>query len=86
MDSAVWQGVSEVRESSSLLGPVDPSFRALSERFKSTVRRHKFKTESLSEAWMVWSSPAAVQAKAAAEKATDEEKAKSLGTPYGPRK
>jgi len=26
----------------SLLGPVDPSFRALSGRLKLTVRRHKF--------------------------------------------
>ena len=30
------------RVSSSLLGPVDPSFRALSGRLKFTVRRHKF--------------------------------------------
>jgi len=29
------------RGSSSLLGPVDPSFRALSGRLKFTVRRHK---------------------------------------------
>ena len=31
------------RISSSLLGPVDPSFRALAGRLKFTVRRHKFK-------------------------------------------
>ena len=30
------------RVSSSLLGPVDPSFRALFERLKLTVRLHKF--------------------------------------------
>ena len=30
------------RVSSSLLGPEDPSFRALSGRLKSMVRRHKF--------------------------------------------
>jgi hypothetical protein len=29
-----------------VVGPVDPSFRALSERPKFTVRRHKFKTDS----------------------------------------
>ena len=34
--------------SSSLLGPVDPSFRALSGRVKFTVRRHKFNKDSLS--------------------------------------
>ena len=33
---------------SSLLGPADPSFRALSGRLKLTVRRHNFKTDSLS--------------------------------------
>ena len=33
---------------SSLLGPVDPSFRALSGRPKFTFRRHKFNEESLS--------------------------------------
>ena len=33
---------------SSLLGPVDPSFRALSGRLKFTVRRHKFDKHSLS--------------------------------------
>jgi len=32
----------------SLLGPKDPSFRALSERLKFTVRRHKFSIDSLS--------------------------------------
>ena len=32
--------------SSSLLGPVDPSFRALSGRLKLTVRRHTFNTDS----------------------------------------
>ena len=31
---------------SSLLGPVDPSFRALSGRLKFTVRRHKFNEDS----------------------------------------
>jgi len=36
------------RVSSSLLGPVDPSFRALSGRLKLTARRHKFNTDSLS--------------------------------------
>ena len=35
------------RVSSSLLGPVDPSFRALSGCFKLTVRRHKSKKKSL---------------------------------------
>ena len=34
--------------SSSLLGPVDPSFQALSGRLKFTVRRHKFNKDSLS--------------------------------------
>ena len=34
--------------SSSLLGPVDPSFRALSGRRKFTVRRHKFNRDSIS--------------------------------------
>jgi len=34
-------------ESSSLLGPVVPSFRALSGRLKFTVRRHKFNKDSL---------------------------------------
>jgi len=34
------------RVSSSLLGPVDPSFRALSGRLKFTVRRHKFNDNS----------------------------------------
>ena len=33
---------------SSLLGPVDPSFRALSGRLKFTVRRHKFNKDFLS--------------------------------------
>ena len=32
----------------SLLGPVDPSFRALSGRLKFTVRRHKFNKDSCS--------------------------------------
>ena len=32
--------------SSSLLGPVDPSFRALSGSLKFTVRRHKFNKDS----------------------------------------
>ena len=36
------------RVSSSLLGPVDPSFRALSGRLKFTVRRHKFNQDSFS--------------------------------------
>ena len=34
--------------SSSLLGPVDPSFRVLAGRLKFTVRRHKFSKDSLS--------------------------------------
>ena len=34
--------------SSRLLGPVDPSFRALAGRFQFTVRRHKFNEDSLS--------------------------------------
>ena len=34
------------RVSSSLLGPVDLSFRALSGRLKFTVRRHKFNEDS----------------------------------------
>ena len=36
------------RVSSRLLGPVVPSFRALSGRLKFTVRRHKFNKDSLS--------------------------------------
>ena len=32
---------------SSLLGPVDPSFRALSGRLKFTVRRHELNEDSL---------------------------------------
>ena len=40
---------------SSLRGPVDPSFRALSGRLKLTVRRHKFKKEFLPP--VVYSSP-----------------------------
>ena len=35
------------RVSSSLLDPVDPSFRALSEHLKFTVRRQKFNKDSL---------------------------------------
>ena len=35
------------RVTSSLLGPVDPSFGALSGRLKFTVRRHKFNEDSL---------------------------------------
>ena len=35
-----------------LLGPVDPSFRALSGRLKFTVRRHKFNKDSLSLGWV----------------------------------
>jgi len=35
------------RVSSSLLGPVDPSFQALSGRLKFTVRRHKFNEDYL---------------------------------------
>ena len=35
------------RVSSSLSGPVDPSFRALSGRLEFTVRRHKFNKDSL---------------------------------------
>ena len=34
---------------SSLIGPVDPSFQALSGRLKFTVRRHKFHKDSLSQ-------------------------------------
>ena len=37
-----------MRVSFSLLGPVDPSFRALSGRPKFTVRRHKLNVDSLS--------------------------------------
>ena len=36
------------RVPSSLAGPVDPSFRALFERLKFTVRRNKFNEDSLS--------------------------------------
>ena len=36
------------RVSPSLVGPVDPSFRALSGRLKFTVRRHKFNKDSFS--------------------------------------
>jgi len=36
------------RVSSSPLGPVDPSFRALSGRLKFTARRHKLNKDSLS--------------------------------------
>ena len=36
------------RVSSSLLGPIDPSFRALSGRLKFTVRRHKVNKVSFS--------------------------------------
>jgi len=36
--------------SSSLLGAVVPSFRALSGRLKFTVQRHKFNKDSLSSA------------------------------------
>ena len=36
-----------VRVSSSVLGPVDPSFRALSGRLQCTVRRHTFNKDSL---------------------------------------
>ena len=35
------------RVSSSLSGPADPPFRALSGRFTFTVRRHNFNTNSL---------------------------------------
>jgi len=35
------------RETSSLLGPVDTSFRALSGRLECTVRRRKFNNDSL---------------------------------------
>ena len=34
--------------SSSRVGPVDPSFRALFGRLQSTVRRHKFNNDSFS--------------------------------------
>ena len=36
------------RVSSDLLGPINPSFRAISGRLKFTVRRHKFNQDSLS--------------------------------------
>ena len=36
------------RLSSSLLGPVDPSFRALSGRLQIAVRRHKFNQDYIS--------------------------------------
>ena len=36
------------RVSSSLLGPVDPSFRALAGRLEFMVRRHKFNKDPLS--------------------------------------
>jgi len=36
------------RVSSSLLGPVDPAFRAFYGRLKFTVRRHKVNKDSLS--------------------------------------
>jgi hypothetical protein len=41
-----WLG-SRLRVSSRFLGPVLPSFRALSGRHKFTVRRHKFDQDSL---------------------------------------
>jgi len=41
--------------SSSLLGPVDPSDRALSGRPKFTVQRHKFEKDSLSAEYNVFS-------------------------------
>ena len=34
-------------QTGALLGPVDPSFRALSGRLKFAVRRHKFNKDSL---------------------------------------
>ena len=37
----------EARLFGGLLGPVDPSFRALSGRLEFTVRRHKFNKDSL---------------------------------------
>ena len=43
-------GVSETKGvggSSSLLGPIDPSFRALPGRLKFAVRRHEFNKDSL---------------------------------------
>ena len=40
------------RVSSSLLGPVVPSFRALHGRLKFTVRRHKFNKDSLLWLWL----------------------------------
>jgi len=39
------------RVPSSLVGPVDPSFRALSGRLEFTVRRHKFNKDSLVRGW-----------------------------------
>ena len=44
------RGCRDLLVSSSLLGPVDPSFRALSGRLEFTVRRHKFNKDSLSRA------------------------------------
>ena len=39
---------------SSLLGPVVPSFRALSRRLKFTVRRYKFNKDSLLRGVRIW--------------------------------
>ena len=41
------EGPLQRRVSSSLLGPVVRSFRALSERLKFTVRRHEFNQDCL---------------------------------------
>ena len=41
-------GLLKHRLSSSLWVPIDPSFRALSGRLQSTVRRHTFNKDSLS--------------------------------------
>ena len=42
------------RVSSSLLGPVVPSFRALSSRLKFTARRYEFNEDSVSSGRSVW--------------------------------
>ena len=44
MGQVGFPGVAAHHVSSSLLGPIDPSFRALSGRLKFTVRRHQFNT------------------------------------------
>ena len=42
-----WVRICLYRVSSSILGPVDPSFRVLSGRLKFTVRRQNFNEDSL---------------------------------------